>query len=898
MMNNDAASSAPCRTRTNGLDNPLGIDTPRPVFSWVNTSSRRGARQSAAQIVVETNPPAGGSAVAWDSGKMATEDVAMRYAGRQLNCRDRMVWRVRAWNEADEPGEWSEPSFFEMGLWGASEWKGWWIGSMSMLAPLFRCPFRLKGALSDARRARLYTTAAGYQEPRLNGRKVGDQVLSPDYTDFTQRISYAALDVGAMLLNGDNVLGMMLGGGWFERNFYGPPQFRCRLEISYSDGSLQVIGENYEEWRASPGPWLERDIIHGEHYDARLEQPGWDMPGFDEGARWFQALRAQTLPDSTQTHASGRPVGPRSPPIRVTQELIPVASWNSGKRGRVFDFGQNFAGWTRLRCRGAAGTTITLRHAELINPDGTINQITCHDARNTDHYVLKGGESEEWEPRFTYHGFRYVHVESDPVVPSDLTVAGRVVHSDLPRRGRWACSNERLNRLFQCVDWTLRGNMMSVFTDCPQRGERQGWLGDGHLVGDTLLHHFDAGAFLAKWLEDIRETQGEQGNRWSPQAPAWGMDGKRGAMRRLSADHQADAVWTAAGTLIPWQLYLYNGDRCIIEDHYPAIADNLAFLASRLDSGLVPFCSFGDWLFVGFEKEKDPADKTALATAFFIHQCRVSARMAAALGQPGDEARFLSWADECASAMRARFYRKQLATFGGQTLDAVALAFDIAEESERERITGQLVRDIRERCDGHLRTGFVGTKYLLEALSAGGRADVAWEVVTAPGYPGWMRLLDSGLTTIPERWDFYPMNDFGSFNHATFGVVSLWMFRWLAGIRVDPEAPGYRRFVFAPNPVGDLTWCEAVLDTVRGTVKTRWERVSNGWRFELIVPQGSECELILPDEAGAGGDVRCDGIPLGSKGCPGRAAAESGSGRNVVLFSSGSCVIESAKRSC
>lgn len=854
--------SPPCRLRTNRLANPMGIDTPHPVFSWINPWSVRGARQTAVQIVVACVPVVGSSAVIWDSGKIPTEDGWLPYAGRELSCRERLEWRVRAWDEKGRPTEWSEPAFFEMGLWGVAEWKGWWIGSMFMLAPIFRYPFRLSGPPTEVRRARLYTMAAGYQEPRLNGSKVGDQVLSPDYTDFTQRITYVTLDVAGLLREGENLLGMMLGGGWFEHNFYGPPQFRCRLEIDHGEGNRQVVGEDYREWRASPGPWLERDVIHGEHYDARLEQPGWDAPGFDELGRWFPVLRAQTLPDSLQTHAGGRPVGLRAPPIRVTQDLTPIACRRLAPNTVVYDFGQNFAGWIRLRCRGSVGTSLTLRHAELANPDGSVNPITSHDARNTDRYVLRGTGLEEWEPRFTYHGFRYVQVEGSPALPADLSVVGRVVHSDIPRRGRWACSDKRLNRLFLNMDWSLRSNLMSVFTDCPQRGERQGWLGDGLLVADTLLHHFDAGAFLTKWMDDIRETQGEAGNRWAAQAPVWGMGGKQGAMLRLPPDSQSDAVWTAAGTLIPWFLLLYDNNRVIVEDHYGAIMAHLGFLAERRRDGLVPFGTLGDWLFVGFEKEKDPTDPIALATAFFIEQSRVAARMALVMRRKNDQTQLTGWKDEAAEALRQRFYRADSATFGSQTLDALSLEFGFAPPEDRSRVFASLVRDIQERCGGHLKTGFVGTKYLLEALSAGGRADVAWDVVTATGYPGWMHMLDAGLTTIPERWDFYPMTEFGSLNHATFGVVTLWMFRWLAGIRVDPEAPGYRRFWFAPEPVGGLTWCEATLDTVRGPLKARWDRAGSAFRCEVTIPPSCECTAVLPGTETGGARLTIDGSPI------------------------------------
>ncbi len=846
---------APVSLRANSLENPVGIDDPRPVLSWINLWSARGAMQTAVRIVAAVSPEALAQGhYLWDSQKIPFDGTAIPYGGAALTGRMRVYWKAQTWNEREQVTDWSEPAFFELGLLQDSEWKGPWLGTQGTTCPLFRCSFALLQPRKQVIRARFYGSGLGYYEARLNGVKLGTQVLAPEYTDYSKRVTYQTFDITASLAVGENVLGMIVAGGWFDRFEYGAPQFRCQVEVEYTDGTRQVIGTDPEEWRTATGPWREADPFHGESYDARLERSGWDQPRYDEAGEW-----SAVSPQHSQ--AGGKMVGQKNEPIRVTQELAPVAIRKLPGGAQVVDFGQNFAGWVRLSVRGAAGTMIRMRFGERVNEDGSVFQANLRSAHATDRYTLKGKGTEVWEPRFTYHGFRYVQVEGVPRLSAGWRVTGQVVHSDIQRRGKFECSDDRLTRLSLNVDWTLRSNMLSVFTDCPQRDERQGWLGDAQLTAETVFHHFNPAAFYHKWMDDIQDIQTEAGNRWSPVAPPWYTNGYSATQGRES---QADLVWTSAGTLIPWLMWLYHGDRRIIETSFPMIEKHIDWVMAQPEAPLAPYCQWGDWLFMGHGKSLPPTDLVLLSSAFFLKQLQCAAELTNQwpLGWEHKRTRFERIASELKAVLRERFYNAAEGTFGSQTADALALVFGFAPLGERSRILAHLVDDITVRCRGHLASGIVGTKYVLEALSQEGRTDIAFKVVTVEGYPGWMDMLKHGATTITERWNFEGDLGMNSHNHPVFGTVSGWMYRWLAGIRIDPGQPGYRHFVVAPETPEGLDWAGASLATVRGVASIRWTRGRKGFKLDLQVPPSSEATVLFPGSEPPDAIVLEGGKPL------------------------------------
>jgi alpha-L-rhamnosidase len=703
-----------------------------------------------------------------------------------------------------------------------------WLGVHGKINPLFRCPFTLAQPLERVIGARLRCAGLGCYVARLNGRKVGDIARAPEYTDYWNRILCQEYAVQDLLRDGANVLGMALGRGWFERFEYGVTQFFAHLEIAFADGSVQRVGPDHREWRTASGPTLEADPFHGETCDARLERPGWDSPGFDEQGEWIAI-------SPINEQVPGRVEVQSTPPIRITQEIIPVSVRTMPGGAQIVDFGQNIAGWVRLSAHGRSGVTVRLRFAELLNEDGSLDPRSIRGAQAMDRYTLRGGATETWEPAFTYHGFRYVEVVGLPALPDEWSVKACVAHTDLPRRGRFACSDERLNRLHANVDWSLRANTMSVFTDCPQRDERQGWLGDGHLIAETMLHHFDAAPFYAKWMADIRETQDAAGNRWGACAPPWYARGRRLPPHRYAT--QTDLVWSAAGTLIPWEVYLHDGDVEVLKANAPAIFSHAMYLAGRPDFPLIDAVTIGDHLFPGWGTEKDPTNFILLGAAFALRQTDIAAETARILGDEERALRFRAIAGEYRAALGRRFYDAASGGFGSQTADALALTFDFAPDSGR--VLSHLVADIGAR-NGHLNTGIVGTRYLLEALSRHGRSDVAWRVVTAEGFPGWMDMIANGATTITERWTYRGHWKMNSHNHPALGSVGAWLFRWIGGIQLDPADPGYRRITLDPYCPPELPWAEAELSTRLGRLAIRWERQGGRLRVSGELPESCE----------------------------------------------------------
>lgn len=833
--------------RAEAMVNPLGLEERCPRLSWRAPWPDAGARVTRVRVVAAHGvDDLTAERLIWDSGEREAaagdDDIAVTYGGPALSSRERVWWRVRLWDARNRPGAWSEPAWFEMGLLEASDWQdGTWVLANGIGCPLFRCSFRLDQPATRVARARWYVTGLGYFEPRLNGAKVGEQSRAPEYTDYWKRVVYSTFDVAERLNEGENVLGLALGGGYFERLGYGSSRFRSRLEIVYADGAMQVVGDRFTAWHAAPGPWRAADIYHGETYDARLWPAGWDSPGFDERGRW----RVTEAPNSFGIHETLS--GLRCGPERVTEEINPVAVREPRPGVFIVDFGRVFGGWARLEAEGEAGTEVRLRFAELCHQDGTLDPRSVRAIEATDRYVLRGGEPERWEPSFTRHGFRYVEVTGAPYLPQRWRVAGRLSHNELPRRGSFACSDERLNRLHQTVQNTLLANASSVPSDCPQRDERQGWFGDAHLAAEAMLHHCDARGFYDKWMADIRDTfDAGTGALPAAMAPPWYLAG-RPSGRIHRGEENAVYHYTVAATLIPWYVLLYDGDRAFAERYLDIGLRNLDFLMARPGA---PFPAqdqkLSDWLFVGAEQPNanDPTRYTLVGAAHVLYQARCLAAMTRLLGRRDESARLEAMGEKIASALAGRFYDRAAGTFGTQTANALALRLDFVPGSERARVVESLVADLRAR-DWHLSTGFFGTRHLFDALCENGHADVAWRVLTAEGYPGYMEMLRNGATSITERWIYHGHWEMNSHCHPPLGAVGAWLFRWLAGIRADPAAPGYRNFIVAPVTPDELAWAGAELATARGRLAARWERTAEGIRVAVTVPPSCEATVRL-----------------------------------------------------
>ena len=811
---------------------PLGLDTPTPRLSWQLESSRRGQVQTAYRISAATTLELLLKATPdlWDSGKVASDAQIVPYGGPPLRSGDRVYWQVQAWDGSGAAGPMSEPTWFEMGLMAPEDWKAEWLGYPGGSSG--RALYARRSFLVDkpVTRARAYVAGLGYYELHLNGDVVGDHVLDPAPTAYDHRVLTTTHDVTPYLRQGENVVGAILGNGW-----YGAPKLLLQLRIDYTDGT-SVLVTTPEGWRVATGPILENSIYDGEVYDARHEIAGWDMPNVQPGGRWSTAMATEG--------PGGRLVACSMPPIRVTQIITAVGLTEPQRGVFVYDMGQNFAGWARLYVRGPRGTTVTLRFAESLYPDGTVNQENLRHAAARDIYILKGEGPETWEPRFTYHGFRYVQVEGYPGIPDLGSLLGCVVRTDTAPTGDFSCSRHLINDIQRLVWWTEVSNEPGIPTDCPQRDERMGWLNDMAARSEQIVYNFDVARFLAKWVGDIHDAQDPVSGAITDTAPyRWGH-------------RPADPV-SICYLLIPWLLYRHYGDTRTMAEHFEGMRAWVDFLTMRAEDHVVSYSYWGDWappIAEGIRTPSGPSPVSAhtpgalMSTGMYFYAARLLSQMAMVLGHSQDAASYGALAEHIASAYNTRFYDPATGGYGSnnQACNAFSLYLGIVPEGCKAEVVNNLVHDVVDLHDGHLTTGNLCTKYLLEVLTDAGRADVAYRIVTQESYPGWGYMLANGATTLWERWELETGGGMNSHNHPMLGSVGAWFYRALAGITVDPAGPGFARFSVRPHVVGDLVQARASLQTIRGLVASEWELDGDRLTMRVVVPPGSRATVSVP----------------------------------------------------
>jgi alpha-L-rhamnosidase len=839
--------------RTEYKEDPLGIDARKPRFSWRLQGGGRGLEQSAYNIRVTRN--ARGGDVVWDSGRVASDESTQRaYEGPALESGARYFWQVRVWDGAGKASAWSAPAWWEMGLLEPSDWKASWIEpdladdvSKPGPSPVLRREFKISGPIE---RARAYVTSHGLYELHLNGQRVGDHLFTPGWTSYNKRLQYQTYDVTPLLKTGANVVGAVLGNGWYRgdlgwqdhRNHYGNRLgLLGQIDITYKDGRREVVGTD-QAWKASTAPILMSEIYHGETYDARLEKAGWATPAFDD--RGWSAVKVAA-------HGKDRLIAPAGPPVRRIEELRPVKIFKTPAGDTVADMGQNMVGWVRLAVEGPAGTTVTLRHAEVLDKEGNVYLANLRKAKATVRYTLKGGSRETFEPHFTFFGFRYVVVDGYPGALTPESVTGVVIHSDMRKAGEIVTSKPIVNQLLRNIVWGQKGNFLDVPTDCPQRDERMGWTGDAQVFAPTAALNMDVAGFFTKWLGDVEADQFEDGA--VPHVVPNVLPVYQGRQPGGAAG------WADAAVIIPWEMYRSYGDTRILERQYDSMARWVEYERKRAGDDLVwdGDFHFGDWLAYAAppaEARAYPGATTGtdlLATAFFAHSADLLQRTARILGKTEDAARY----GQLFSRVKDAFLREYVTTAGRvgentQTAYAVALQFDLLPEALRAAAAKRLAQDVRQR--KHLTTGFLGTPYLCHVLSRYGYLDEAYLLLNREDYPSWLYPVKQGATTIWERWDGQKpdgtFQDVGmnSFNHYAYGAIGDWMYRVMAGIEIDETAPGYKHILLQPRPGGGFTNVKASHDTPYGTVGSAWTR--QGGRFELAVevPPNSRATLRLP----------------------------------------------------
>jgi alpha-L-rhamnosidase len=852
---------------------PLGIDVLKPRFSWQLRSAARGVVQSAYQLEVTRE----GRKV-WDTGKVASDrSVHVPYGGPALVSSGRYAWRVRAWDGAGQPTAWSAPARFEMGLLSPDDWKARWIeaardegAKSSSPAPMLRGTFAVKGAVKAAR---AYVTSLGLYEMEINGRRVGEERFTPGWTSYGKRLQYQTYDVTSHLRPGENVVGATLGDGWYRgflawkdrRAVYGDRlALLAQIRIEHADGRVETFGTD-GTWTSATGPILASDIYNGEIYDARLERPGWSAPGYDASG-WTPVRVAQ--PEARTLFA------PPGPPVRAIEEIRPVKVLKTPKGETVFDFGQNMVGHVRLRVRGEAGTTLTLRHFEVLDKEGNVYTANLRAAKQQVRYTLKGGGTETYEPHFTFQGFRYVAVEGWPGEPEPGALTGVVVHSDMPVTGRFAVSKPLLQQLQHNIVWGQKGNFLDVPTDCPQRDERLGWTGDAQVFSRTAAFNMDVASFFTKWLGDVAADQQADGA-----VPHVVPD----VLTRPEKSESASAAWADAAVIIPWNMYLAYADTRLLERQYPSMKAWVEYMRKKAGetnlwtSGF----HFGDWLAFASTASDYPGATTGkdlIAAAFYAHSTDLVRRAASVLGKTEDAAEYAALLPRIKEA-----WVREFVTSAGrvgentQTAYALALQFDLLPEAMRAEAARRLAAEVKTR--GHLTTGFVGTPYLCHVLSRYGHADLAYRLLNREEYPSWLYPVKAGATTIWERWDgIKPDGTFqnpgmNSFNHYAYGAIGEWMYRVVAGLELDPEDPGYRHVLAQPQPGGRLASAEARLETLYGEAASGWTLADGRATVSVTVPPNARGTVRLPAASLAG--VTEGGLAVAS--APGvRSAAQDG----------------------
>lgn len=873
----DAAMLGLTELRCEHQREPRGIEAPRPRLSWQLVSNERGQRQTACQILVASEPNllSPGKADLWDSGKLDTDQShLLRYAGAALASRQVCFWKVRVWDRNGRPSGWSPTASWEMGLlrpedWGGARWicltndsrppphKARPVQTAAMPrpepreswpSPLFRREFEVRKGVA---RARAYVCGLGCFELYANGRRVGDAVLDPAQTTYDARAFYVIHDLAPLLKPGRNALGLWLGNGFFGQNIafanpglaWGPPAVIARIIVEYEDGATETLGTD-RSWRTDASPIVFDNIYAGETYDAWQEQPDWSRAGFND-AKWRPAVE---VPSPT-----ARLVAQQLPPMRPVRTLRAQRVTDAGGGRWLLDFGQNLAGWVRLRVREAPATAVKLRLAETLTPDGkTLEPATtgvfATGVEQQQVYICRGGEWETWEPRFSYHGFRYAEVSGLSGRPDADQFEAVVVRTDLEPRGSFTSSDSILNRLYEASLRTIESNLHGTAEECPHR-EKTGALGGAHAVCEATLFNFDAVPFWTKFVDDIGTVLGRgRGTSWGGK-PTPGIPCDVAVGRRLGQEAQPD--WGAACVLIPWFLHLYCGDASAATRHYDTMVHWVDYVGALATNNLV-HQGYGDWCPPGGNTNMQ-CPPALSSTAFHYATLRVMSEFALAFEKPADAARFAQEAEAVRAAFNREFRDFETGNYGSQTGNALALRFGLRPADGEAATVAALASEVRRRNHGHAVVGLLGGRSLFSVLNRFGHEDLAYDALTREPFPSFRYLLDRGLTTWPEHQralDPQTVAPQQSLNHLMHAAFAAWFHESLAGLRPTAAAPGFKHFELRPHNFRSVRLVDAAHRSPYGLIRSRWESRDGRFDWLLTVPPNSTATIQVPAREG------------------------------------------------
>jgi alpha-L-rhamnosidase len=884
----------PADLRTEYLTDPMNIDVKAPCLSWeleASSPELRNLRQKSYQVLVSGSLKLldRNKGNLWNSGIVeSSNSTQIIYSGTGLRSRQRCYWKVRIWDQEGKPSSWSKPATWRMALLQKVDWKGAeWIGlkedtrtsplserpfqnylmkepvmKKSHPSPLFRKEFTLTKKI---RNAMAYLSGLGYAELYVNGQKAGENVLDPGQTNYDVFSLYVTHDITTMLKTGENALGVMLGNGFYGQNIgfadwlnYGTPRMKCKIWIEYNDGTQDSLTSG-SDWKASTGPVVFDNVYGGDSYDAREEEAGWTDAGFRDES-WQKAVLVDAPADSLRSQLL--------PPIKRMKTLSPVKIFQSAGGKWIFDIGQNIAGWARIRVREQAGRQITMRLAENLDATGKELDFASLGHQHTgmiqtNIYVCKGTDLEEWEPRFTYAGFRYIEVDGLTQPPDTGTLQGILVHSSVERSGNFESADSLLNRIYETSLWTIVDNLHSIPEDCPAR-EKCGWLGDAHGTAEADLFNYDMFLFFRKYMEDIRSQLGRGGETYKMEAATPGIPANISTGKRVCQEARID--WGAAIVLIPYYLYLHHGDIMVFRDFYPHMKDFITYTMRYEDKKGIIQNGYGDWCPPGSNENMEcPPELTS--TAFFYKMLNILEFMAPKFK---DEP-YAVWCRQKMDEVKASFNKAYLRpvknteywTYGSQTGIVSAYRAGLIPEEKITSVMAGLVYDINELHQGHHSTGIHGQR-IYSVLCETGHEELAYRIMTTPEYPSLSYTLSCDLTTWPE----VPM-DYGnpsvkreaSFNHPMNSGFAAFFHECVGGIRPRADAPGFAHFEVKPCMISQLEWARIAMESPFGTIVSSWKKDNDALTLDVTIPCNSTALLYIP--AGDPDGVSENGMPVG-----------------------------------
>jgi len=829
--------------KVENLINPIGIDVDQPRLSWQQQTERKGAKQVAYQVIVGVDSVAVAQNTGdnWDSGKQESDAVLVKYAGKSLQPFNRYYWKVLLWNDEGKALP-SKIAFFEMGMRKQDNWKGAWISDDNGIAVKPAAYFRKEfSTAKKVKSARAYIAVGGLYELYLNGKKVGNHRLDPMYTRFDRRNLYVSYDVTQQVQQGNNAIGVLLGNGWYNHQstavwFFDKAPWRARptfcldLRVTYEDGTIETIATD-KTWKTNLSPVIFNSIYTAEHYDARLEQQGWNTPTFD-AAKWkdviYRAAPSQHI------------VSQAMHPIRNVEEIAAKSMQKINDTTYVFDLGRNISGVSEIKVKGKEGTVVRLKHGERLYENGhvDISNIDQHyrptddkDPFQTDIVILSGG-NDTFMPKFNYKGFQYVEVtSSEPISLQQESLIGHFMHSDVPIVGRIHTSNPVMNKIWKATNSAYLSNLFGYPTDCPQR-EKNGWTGDAHIAIETGLYNFDGITIYEKWLADHRDEQ--QPNGVLPSiipTGGWGYEWGNGP------------DWTSTVALIPWNIYLFYGDSTLLHDAYLSIKKYVNHIDELYPSGLTTW-GLGDWVPV---KSKTPVEFSS--SIYYYTDVLILSKAAKLFGKEADAQKYTQLADKIKAAINQKYLHTETGIYGDglQTELSMALYWGIVPDELKATVAKKLAD--RVAADNfHLDVGLLGTKSILNALSENGYAAIAYRVAAQEDYPSWGWWIKNGATTLYENWNIESAHDI-SLNHIMFGEIGAWLYKGLGGIKPDPAKPGFKHVLLSPNVVKGLDNFEASHVGPYGEIKTAWKREGRKIKLTVKVPANSTATLTLPKQS-------------------------------------------------